>query len=352
MYINSINYFRGISIIFIVFGHCLGLADFMYDSMAGNTLWNLTLGGTYFFVFISGFLFHHIFYQKFEFKKFMIRKIKYVLCPYLILSTLPILYLILRICIASIFSPSSFTYYYEALLSIPLFRIYVMGVGFYGGYWFIPFIMIIFALSPIFVRFIKLKLKAQIITILFLLICSVFIHRGTYQNVFSVFQNVLNFTPIYLIGIISSEKKDIIYSKIKGREFYILSLVITLAIFQAYIGRSGGYFKDPFTFGGINFIIIQKILFCFFFMIWLNRFEKYKLKLLKIFAENSFGIYFTHGIIIIILSKIKYGLGISFTSNSFIIYCLVTMLVFFLSISVTLFVKRLFPKHSRYLVGS
>ena len=86
MYVNSINYFRGISVIFIVFGHSLGLADFTYDSIAGNTLFNITKGGTSFFVFISGFLFHHIFYEKFKFKGFIIKKIKYVLLPYLILS--------------------------------------------------------------------------------------------------------------------------------------------------------------------------------------------------------------------------------------------------------------------------
>lgn len=42
MYLNSINYFRGVSIVFIVFGHCLSIADFSYESIAGLTLLNLT----------------------------------------------------------------------------------------------------------------------------------------------------------------------------------------------------------------------------------------------------------------------------------------------------------------------
>jgi surface polysaccharide O-acyltransferase-like enzyme len=353
MYVNSINYFRGISVIFIVSGHSLGLADFTYDSIAGNTLFNITKGGTSFFVFISGFLFHHIFYEKFKFKGFIIKKIKYLLLPYLILSTIPIIYLLLRIFISVIFSSSTFSNQYEALLSFPILRHYLTGVGQnFTGYWYVPFIMIVFAMSPIFVRFIKLKLKSQILIALFLLICSVFMHRGTYQHVFTIFQNVLFFTPVYLLGIISSEKKEIIYSKLTGKEFYILVLFLTLALIQAYSGKLGNYSKAPFTFGGIDLMIIQKILLCLFFMIFLNRFETQKLRLLEIIAENSFGVYFTHGIIIMFFGTIKRKLDFSFTSNSFIIYCLVTILVFFLSIIATLFAKRLFPKYIRYLVGS
>ncbi|MGK0254706.1 MAG: surface polysaccharide O-acyltransferase-like enzyme [Mariniflexile sp.] len=353
MYINSINYFRGISIIFIVFGHCIYLADFTYGSILGHTIYNLTLGGTSFFVFISGFLFHHIFYEKFQFKKFIIKKTKYVLVPFIILSTIPIVYFLLRICISGVLSLSSFTIHYEELISFPIFRHYFTGVGKnFTGYWYIPFIMIIFALSPLFVRFIKLQLKTQILTALFFLICSIFIQRGTYLNVTSVFQNVFFFTPIYLFGIISSEKKDIIYYKFIGKEFYILSIALTLAIFQAFIGEFGNYYKAPFTFGGVDLMIIQKTFLCLFFMIFLNRFETYKLKLLELIAINSFGIFFTHGIIIWILGEIKRKLDFSFSSNSFIIYCMVASLVFFLSLIASLFIKKIFPKYSRYLVGS
>ncbi len=353
MYINSINYFRGIAILFIVFGHCLHIADFKYESLLGNTIYNLTLGGTSFFVFISGFLFHHIFYKKFIYRSFMLRKIKYVLLPYLILSTIPIMYLLLRVCMEGASSSNTFPLQYEALISFPIFRHYLTGIGNnFIGYWYIPFIMIIFGISPIFIRFIKLNLKTQILTAIFLLICSVFMHRGANQNVFSVFQNVLFFTPIYLIGIILSEKKDIIYSKLTGREFYILSFVIALAIIQAYSGQSGNYAKDPFTFGGIELMIIQKIFFCLFFMIFLNRFENYKFKLLEIIANYSFGIYFIHGIVLWGIVMIKSELGFSFSSNSFIIYCLMALLVFFLSLMASLFIKRIFPKYSRYLVGS
>lgn len=338
MFINSINYFRGISIIFIVFGHCYFLADFTHNSILGFTLFNLIKGGTSFFVFISGFLFHHIFYKKFNFKGFIIKKTKYVLFPYLILSTIPIVYSLLN---------------KEALSIFSILRHYLTGEGQnFIGYWYIPFIIIVFIMSPLFVRFIKLKLKTQLLIAFFLLVCSVFMHRGTNQHIFSIFQNVLFFTPIYLFGIISSEKKDFIYSKMKGEEFYILSIVLILAIFQAKIGEFGNYHKAPFTFRGIDLMIIQKILLCLLFIVFLNRFENYKLRFFEIIATNSFGIFFTHGIIIWGIGIMKEKLDFSFTSNSFMIFFLVASLVFILSLIATLFVKRIFPKYSRFLVGS
>lgn len=360
MYINSINIFRGIAILFIVFGHSMATADFAYNSIAGNTMFNLTIGGTLFFVFISGFMFHHIFYKKFEFNGFLIKKTKYVLFPYLILSTIPIVYLLLKLGMAGILSPGSMAIHYDELLSFPVFRHYFTGIGeSFIGYWYIPFIMIIFAMSPLFVGFIKLKLKTQLVIAIFLLMASLFMHRGIYvgvfsffENVVSVFQNVLFFTPIYMFGILFSEKKELIYSKLTGKEFYILSIAIALALFQAYLGKLGNYHKAPFTFDGIDFMMLQKILLCLFFMVFLNRFENYKFSVLEIIAKNSFGVFFIHGIVIIAIGMIKKKLDFSFTSNSWILYFLVASLVFFLSLMATLFVKRIFPKYSRYLVGT
>ncbi|EAR02185.1 acyltransferase family protein [Maribacter sp. HTCC2170] len=352
MYINSINYFRGIAIIFIVFGHSLGIANFSYSTIIGNTIFNLTLGGTSLFVFISGFLFHHIFYVNFEFKRFMVKKIKYVLFPYLILSTFSILYLLLRITIDGLLSLNTTSPFYEKLSSISIFRLYLTGTPNFVGYWYIPFIMIVFVMSPFFIRFIKLNIRIKLLIVFFMLICSAFMHRGIEENIYSVFQNVLFFTPVYLLGMILSEKKDIVYFKFKGKDIHLLILIICIALFQAYIGRFGNYEKDPFFFNGVDLMLVQKILLCLFFMIFLYRFENSKNNLLDIIATNSFGIYFLHGIFITIIAQIKVMLDFSFTSNSFTIYLLITLLVFSLSLITTIFIKRTFPNYSRYLVGS
>lgn len=354
MFINSINNFRALAIIFIVAGHCLFFFDNILiirtNSIVVNSFANLILGGSTLFVFISGFLFHHVYYKKFDFLKYMLKKIKFVLVPFILLTTIPIIFLILKCVFLS--TNDSFEQKLSCVYNIPFLKYYLTGTHFFIGYWYIPFIMIIFSLSPFYIQFIKLKLKTQILITLILFISSILIHRGSEDQNFFLFQNAFFYLSIYLIGILSSEKKEVIHSAFKGKEFYLLSLVFILALIQANSGKLGTYNKEPFTFGGIDLMTIQKTILSFFFIIWLNRFENYKSKILNIIATNSFGIYFTHGIVIWVFEMIKIKLGLSFSINQYLLYCLYFITIFSLSLSLTLMVKKMSPKYSRFIIGS
>jgi len=59
--IKSIEYFRAIAIILIVAGHLL-LAGIESSYLFELAIQNIIFGGTTLFVFISGFLFHHVFF--------------------------------------------------------------------------------------------------------------------------------------------------------------------------------------------------------------------------------------------------------------------------------------------------
>ena len=90
-FINSINHFRALSIILIVMGHLYTLSGIKFDTAFENILGNIITGGTFNFVFVSGFLFNSVFYKRFNYKFFIINKAKRVFLPYIILSFLPIL---------------------------------------------------------------------------------------------------------------------------------------------------------------------------------------------------------------------------------------------------------------------
>ena len=79
MYLNSINNFRAIAIIFVVIAHIDRVALIKFDSPIEIYLWNIIIGGTIFFIFIAGFLFHHIFYKRYNFKVYILSKLKNVL---------------------------------------------------------------------------------------------------------------------------------------------------------------------------------------------------------------------------------------------------------------------------------
>lgn len=64
MYLNSITIIRAIAILLIVASHCDILANITPNTFIHRILINITAGGTVIFVFLSGFLYHHLFYQK------------------------------------------------------------------------------------------------------------------------------------------------------------------------------------------------------------------------------------------------------------------------------------------------
>ncbi len=355
MFINSINYFRAISILFIVAGHCIYIADFSFDTVFRNALFSFINGGTSFFVFISGFLFHHIFYKNFNFKKFYKKKLKNVFLPYLFMSIIPILFYVI-IQEPDKKDPLSYLLPHgEGLLQqyiVPILKYLATGAHI-TAYWYIPFIMIVFLMSPLHVKFIEVHIKKQVLITLLLLIVAMLIHRNdTGRPAIFVFQSVFYFMPVYLFGIICSEKKEFIYAKFSNYKYHILTIGILLVILQTALGSVGNNYKNPFVYQGIDLMIVHKMVFSVFFMLWLHNFESKKNKFLTLIASCSFGIYFIHGIFIILVGKVKEMFNFSFSDNSFITYFLVSLGIFFLSLFSTMVIKKIFPKHSRYLIGS
>ncbi|MGL4653987.1 acyltransferase family protein [Cetobacterium sp.] len=155
MFLNFINYFRGFAILLIVIGHLFGTVKvFNYDNPYLNTIFtksifSLISGGTSLFVFISGFLFHHVFYSRgFNFKKFLINKLKNVLSPYLVLMTPLVIYQLLYV-------PR-----YQKLHSSTGEFLKYLFLSLYSGTmllstWYIPFAFLLFLSSPLFIKFIN-----------------------------------------------------------------------------------------------------------------------------------------------------------------------------------------------------
>ena len=354
-YLHHINYFRGIAIIFIVFGHCFNIGISHYyqnQTIFAKFLQNLLPGGTIFFVFISGYLFHHIYYHNFHFSAFFIKKLKYVFVPFLIISSIDIFYYLSRFIIAIILSSTKSEIYLAKLKSYSFFNTYLIGHGEITiGLWYIPFIMLVFTLSPIYLRFVKIKYKSQLLIIFILLLVSTLIHRTFKNELIGIFQNVIYFTPVYLLGIFISINFKKFYEKLKGKELYILLIAIGIAIIQTRIVVVDLILKNNLKVENFDLMIIQKCLLSLFFILFLMRFENKNNKILNIFAENSFGIFFTHGIWIWIFNAIQLKLKIPFETSSFLMYLLISSLILSLSLSITIIIRKLWPNKSRYIIG-
>lgn len=344
MHLRSFEYFRAIAIVLIVAGHCYAISGWIIDTFPERVLANIITGGTSLFVFISGFLFHHVFYPKFNYLNFMEKKFKNVYLPYLILSIFAITQALF------VHQPFPEFYYgredtlFDQIIRPALLYLWTGGVF---AYWYIPFIMGIFLLSPLFIRFIHCSSRRKIWIVCLFLVVSVFMHRPV--NNYSVLQSVVFFLPVYLFGILCSMEKERIYTNLSGRLWYLLAGVLFLAILQALIFEaSGNLQKPPFAYNGIDINIMQKMLLSLFCMVFLHRFEEVDSRILKTLAASSFSIYFLHGWFIFAVSLVQDSYK---DLNGLHLLPLFTALVIWASYVVAVKIKTALPNHSRMLIG-
>jgi surface polysaccharide O-acyltransferase-like enzyme len=347
MFVNSFNYFRGVAILVIVAGHCLDLADIKDEAVAEQFIRNLMSGGSALFVFISGFMFHHVFFENFNYRRFVSNKARNVLLPYLLLSALPIVYFVLsrKTHFDGFFLPTGDGVIAEYV--VPYLKYLWTGV-FFIPYWYIACIILIFLLSPLQVAFIRLGPRLRLTIILLALVAAAFLHRPV-DNL-SQLQSVGYFLPVYLLGIQCSMHKDWVYKTFAGRELILLALVLAPLIWQTLVlGHVGTYNKAPFTFGGFDWVLVQKVFLCLFLMVLLHRFEDRSWKLLGLLASSSFAIYFLHAWVLAVAYDIKDGRETG--APAFLVWPVATALVTALSIGAALVARRILGKRSRMVVG-
>jgi probable poly-beta-1,6-N-acetyl-D-glucosamine export protein len=356
MRIKSFDYFRAIAIIFIVAGHSvvdvmIGTTEALNNLFYYNFIVNLLAAGTALFVFISGFFFHHLFYINFNFKRFMYKKIQNVYMPFLMITTILFFiylcfgqYLANEFVSTEILNTSSF---FEKLqLYIKYIAIGTISVQF----WYIPFIMLIFLLSPLFFQYIRLRTHFQYVILLLSLCLALFIQRPT--DKFAIYQNVIYFTPYYLLGILFSINRMKLMPILKGKSVLLGVLVILLAGIQAqYSNVVGDYYKvDMFAYNGISITMLQKVCLIGFLLSLLQRIEHSEIKFLTLLAEASFAIYFIHMFVKLILEKMNILKLISLLPEV-IGALLFSGLVVMTSLLVAMILKKLLKGNSRYFIG-
>ncbi|MEM7757697.1 MAG: acyltransferase [Cyanobacteria bacterium P01_A01_bin.40] len=357
-FLNSINYFRGIAIIIIVMTHSYGIAHWNIhhnSSIFERFFYSLNLNGSVFFVFISGYLYHHIFYPRFNYNIFLLKKVKFVLLPYLFCSTLPIMYTVFDLHHEWIFNivfdsggrdflPNTI----QDRPSLAIIWFLVTGRAVYA-YWFIPMVMILFAISPAINYLIKSPYLPQII--LLMVTISMVIHRPVHNM--NPLQALIYFLPIYLLGNYASINRQRILAFLKQKtvKIYLICLSILLGLVQVIIFDISGNFSKNFlaiTVPDVN--LIQKILLCFLLISVLEIWESTEIKSLKKTAETSFAIYFIHPFLIRPLTRLSRNLGFEFQGN-ILTLLIATMLMILLSIAIAQIIKLVFQKNSRYLIG-
>lgn len=304
-YLKSLNWFRGLAIIFVFLTHA------PYGGLSpevSNFLGSFFGNGTFFFVFVSGYLFWHL-KDKFEYISYMENKFKNVILPYLFVLA-PVLILV------------SFANDYANLpwvvsLSNPFARdgiiwnILVGGMSINPPLWFIPMIIIFFITSPIIYSLANSKYFKHI---LFLsLSFSILSFRP--DSLQYPLYSYIHFFGVYMFGVFCKQNEDFIFNNSK----YIASisfLTYILFVFIDYNFSSFGperpYFYPMFsnevsgTYINVNQLqkLFGTIFFLSLFFYMENKYKSIELPFFDTCAKYSFGVFFIHYYWIFVLNRI------------------------------------------------
>jgi peptidoglycan/LPS O-acetylase OafA/YrhL len=277
-FLGDIHAFRGIAISYVVAAHAV--SAFSWNGEGGDTyhraLMILFQNSTVLFVFIAGYLFHHL-SGRFEYKTYLRTKARNVILPYLILSVPAIVYF------TSFAERGSEVRadFYQSPIWAQVMEFYLTGAHL-APYWFIPMIGLYYLCAPAFLALSRAKWGLW--TLIPLLVISCLIPRGAIPSAF------VHFFSVYLAGIMASRYREATTQFLRQNWVKVLSglLVLVLAILE--LTRNNG------TMTYLNFL--QKMLLCGLLMGILHVSWQQMPGWVAQVADTSFGIYFLHSYVI------------------------------------------------------
>ena len=328
-FLHSINWFRGIAIIFVVLTHMPP------SNMTSNyyIYWHeFVQNGTAFFIFIAGYLYWHLI-DRFDYRKYLNSKIKNVIIPYLLIltTTLVIIYVL------SLFCVNSKNDYYIVDFQVPFQEYgfiwhYIKGGALNFPLWFIPMISVFFLFSNV-IKGIGNNKYFYSFLIVFLLITFT-TKRGEWAP-----HQFIHYLGVWLFGMCC-----------KKNEHYIYKNAVTISAITLIPSLIFVHFKVHYGSFFINFSEVQKIFSILFFLSFFMMLESknIKIKVLDILAKYSFGVFFIHYYFLLastILLKELLGL------DRIILYISTLLLSIFGSLFICFLIKTYLPKYSRTLLG-
>lgn len=336
MQIYSLNLFRAIAIVLVVFSHADEMGALAFDTFPEMVIWNLLSGATTIFIFISGFLFHHVFLRRFDYPAFLGKKLRDLVIPYVFLTFVALAAGCALIPVQYFQDPFTLGAYMLASGHATL------------AYWFIPFAITLFAMAPLHVKFAGLGVRIQLAIVGVFLVAALLVHRPP-LNLDPV-QNLVYYTPTYLIGMMCSQHRKAIDPLLARFTWPLLGAVIGFAVLEALMGVSGNYGKPMFEFRGIDLMLLQKICLCLFMITFLRRFETQRSRMMDLLADTSFAIFFIHPIIQQLIETAS-PLSPALMEESWPRYVVLATLCLTISAAIAWLAKRTLGARSRLLTG-
>lgn len=353
-----VHYLWGLAILLLIATHAFDLAwtragdERTLDSASAlRVLSALTIGGTFYLVFVSGFLYRHAVYGRMSYGDFLGRMAIRFGAPYLVLgTTLAIVQMGLSQYHATLFKDGT-----ELGRNPFVDLVVLLATGnMMTAYWLFPFLFILFVAAPLFDRFIRLPPAWQIAAFLVSLAAAFWVHRP-YESL-NPLHSFVYFANLYLFGILFCEHRAAWMAALTKNLTLLILAVAALAVALAEdmvfhrvtdLLRMPGDGWMPL---GFDLMIAQKYLSILLLCGLLARWGGLIAGPLSFVAERGVGLYLIHGIVLTALTHTPHSLSPHFGNSvaDFAAYALITIII---SLAVVAAGKWVLGQRSRYVLG-
>jgi probable poly-beta-1,6-N-acetyl-D-glucosamine export protein len=345
-FLDYIHSFRAIAIIFVVATHVVGdLSWKNTNPIYLNLLSSLMQNGSVMFVFVAGFLFQHT-SGNFQYHRYLWTKLKNVITPYIIITTVDLLYHYFRG--NGIFGSGYPHQHISPVLDIA--RIYLTGAEIVPM-WFVPMIALFYVLAPVLLaidRRPRLYLMLPPLTLV-----AMFIHRPDHLT--SIMQATIYFLPAYLSGMWLSHYRESAIAFLRKSRWIFIGVCLALIVTEVFFYKHGGaiFSLAPFSTeaGVVDIDVPLKLTLSF---VLVEIFQKYDNRIkgkLNLLAGASFGIFFLHDYAIWFLVMVSKRLGFPNIQGGPIQFVVLLATVVAVSLLLVLAIRRIIGRYSRFLIG-
>ena len=347
-HIGFLDGFRALAILSIVAGHSYAFAwgeerpassfDFLMPILSGNTA---------LFVFISGFLFHHVFADRFDYGAFMVSKFDKLIKPYGVATAATLLVVL------SVGGPTNAFLYFDGSVSMDPLSTYLVALATgvpHTALWYIPFAVLLYAASPAMMAYIQARPRERLAFLLASIALAMLVHRAAWN--LNLLQNFAYFLPFYLFGLEASLRREQ-FSRFSASPATIAICAagaFALAFWQMEVRGVPIPSGPPFAALGFDAMVVQKLLLIVAICGILQRIGETG-HFLRTLAGDSFGIFFVHSIVLIWCVELV-GMGGLSIGNKYFDLALATLLVMGASWMIVRLVKSVAPGQSRQIVGA
>lgn len=339
-FLQHIHYFRGFAIINIVMIHLLfpylneHIALFKIPDIIVDLLF---ADSTLYFVLISGFLFAYLAHRV-EVKSYYQVKFKNVVLPYIFITFLV-----------------SFFKYRDLLMSMQwgtllekFFSHLVRGDALVP-FWYIPFIAVVFLISPFFLMLSEQQFRKVTFFAVFLPLL------GSRPVIELTPWHFMYYIPVYMMGMfIARNYEQVLECVLKYRTYLFTAIILSSLVLVYILWLPDDSFLIQKNIQHSLFYI-QRISISLLLLRYLRKFDNKKINWLDYLAVYSFSIYFLHPLVqYVIVEKLLYLKPLHpYINMAPVLYIiLVAVLILFLTLLTAIVLSRLLGRYSRMFIGA